>query len=193
MKKFAIYLMCALIFLCSSSEALAKRLNMTVELLEPFDMANPPNTLAVQTVGEHIFSTAEKIPSGTKIEGRVVKIVEPKRLKRDGYFYFEVTNLTRAERFFTPKNELVVKAQKHKPMNKKELAISAGTTVAGLFVDNIAIPINFVRGAANASEEQNPLAAGAQNAYENSILGWTLKGNRMLLLAGDKLTLVFRY
>ena len=80
------------------------------------------------------------------------------------------------------------------PIDKKDVALSAGTTVAGFFVDYITLPLNFARGVIEQPyEDTSRLKSGAKMMYEKSPLSFISKGEEMNLSEGDKLTLIFKY
>lgn len=194
MKKLLI-LFLSLIFI--SPAALGKTFKMTAELLEPFNSANPPSTIKTRVMGDYIFNEKEAILDGTMFTGNVIVIVEPKRGKRDGYFYCRLTDYTKtangANYTIPINNDLIVKVKLYKPFDKKEFAIDTTVSAAGLFVNYISFPVNFARGVIKPYGDKSRMASGVQKVYEKSFMSYISKGDTMHLNAGDKIILEFAY
>lgn len=193
MKKFFILF---LTLILTSSFANAKSFKMLVEVIGDVDVNNPPKTVKTRLVQEKIFNENQTLEEGCIFEGKIVDVVEAKRGKRNEYFYYQITSLTRpstAETITINNENAIVKATAYKELDKKEIAFSAGTTVAGLFVDHIAVPVNFVRGAIEQPyENTSRMKSGVRKAYEKSFLSFFSKGKEMQLENGTRLTLTAR-
>lgn len=171
----------------------AKNFKMLVEIIDDVDINNPPKTVKTRLVQEKIFNENQKLEEGCIFEGKIVDVVEAKRGKRNEYFYYQITAYTcpsSQQKISVTNENAVVKATAYKEIDKKEIAFSAGTTIAGLFVDHIAVPINFVRGAVEQPyENTSRVKSGAKKAYEKSFLSYFSKGKEMQLNNGTRLTL----
>lgn len=194
-KKILISLSCLVLL---SNAALAAKFKLVVEVLEPFDSNNPPKTLTTRVIEEYQFNNGYRIEKGCMFEGEVTEIIQPKRGKRDGYFYYKPITYTRPSK----DNEQMViedglltavKAKYYKPLDKKEIAFDAAATTAGFFVHGISYPINFARGVIEPYDGKNRLTSGVQKVYEKSPLVYALKGESMKLMQGDIITLIFYY
>lgn len=178
-----------------SPAAFGKTFKVTAELLEPFSSANPPMTIQTRVIGNYIFNEKEGILDGTIFIGDVVAIVEPKRGKRDGYFYCKLTECIKTinDTDCARPDNLTVKIKLYKPFDKKEFAVDTTITAAGLFVNYINFPINFVRGVIKPYEDKSRMVSGVQKVYEKSFISYISKGDIMHLNTGDKVTLEFAY
>lgn len=191
---------CMLVFVCIiflQTSVLADTFKFVVETMEPFSTANPSKTLRVKVVKDYVFDGTKKIEKDSIIDGNIALIVPPKKGKRDAFFYYQLTSYTSPSTKNTPiriKNEkAIAKVSPFKEFDLKETSLSAGTTVAGLFVDNVAYPINFARGIIEPYDDKSRLASGFQHMYEKSFFSYASDGKDMVLNKGDKITLTIKY
>ena len=92
MKKFYLSMIMSLL-LCAP--ALAKTIE--VEALSDFSSVNPPKTMSVKVVVD-VYNDENQlaVPKGTIINGKIVDVKDPKRLKRNATFSFVPTTYTDA-------------------------------------------------------------------------------------------------
>ena len=185
-----------MIMLLTSGIASAKSFKLLVEALDPIDLNNPPEVVKTKLVKDKIFDD-KVLVAGSIFEGEIAKVVQEKRGKRDEYFYYRINSIKfpyETEPRKINNQKVKIKAKRYKSIDKKDIALSAGTTVAGFFVDYISLPLNFARGVIEQPyEDTSRLKSGAKMMYEKSPLSFISKGKEMRLDAGDFLTLTVKY
>ena len=195
MKK--IFLVCLFVLLLSlTSPVLAKTFKLIAETQNDFSTVKPSENLMLKISGDYKLPNGEYIPDGTLLSGKIVGIVKPKRGKRDAYAFLQLTQykLPENDEFQIIDNpNAVAKISKYEPIDLKDKGIDAGVSVAGFFVKNISYPVNFVRGAIDHTEGENPLVSGAKLTYEKSFFSYASKGKELELPAGSELTVTFTY
>lgn len=196
MKKIAKILSATVLFVTMiSSYALAETAKIVVKSLNDFSSQNPSTHIAVQVEDNYKMPNGEILPKGIIFNGEVIDIIQPKRGKRDGYIYYKLTEYKyNNSGFIKIKNEnLIAKVKEYSELDLKETAISAGTSVAGLFVEHISYPINFARGVISPYEDTSRLKSGLKKTYEKSMFSYISKGDCMEFKNGDKIILIFKY
>jgi len=196
MKKNILISFLIMIFL--SPAALAAKLKITAELIEPFSTEYPSRTVKARVIEDYKLNETQKIEKGSVFTGVVTEIKEPKRGKRDAHFYLRLTSYSvpsKDNAVYDIKNtgNATAKATIYKPLDKKELALDAGATTAGFFIDYIALPVNFTRGVVEPYEGKGRVESGVQKMYEKSIFSYLSEGKQMQLNKGDKINLTFKY
>jgi len=185
MKKFLLNLALTLTLLTSGAYAA----NIKVISLEDFSTENPSTTYTVKTIQPEFLNKKILLETGTVISGSIIKIHEPKRGKRDGYFEFKpisaICNGTTTD-LLDSKVFAIVKG--YEPLNPKDLVISGGKTAAGFFVKGASEGISLVQGIAQ-NEEGNRLKSGVKKVYKDSPLSYIEAGKELNVKAGDVLVL----
>ena len=194
MKKI-FYLLVLFLIIGVISDAEAKTIKMVAETQKQFSTKNLTENVSLKIVGDYELSTTQHIPAGLIIKGNVVKIVEPKRGKMGAVAYFKLNSYTMPSgATYTVNNPNAVgKITAYKPLDIKSKSVDLGVSAAGLLVDHISYPINFVRGVATAAEGENKLKAGAELTYEKSMFSYFSKGKHIEVPAGEKLIVTFQY
>lgn len=173
----------------------ASSLKMITVLQNDFLSENKNSEIILKIIGNYEFFDGRYIPDGTIFNAKPVSFVEPKRGKRDGYVYAQITKYKTPDSAYiaVDNSKAIVKLSKYKPLNIKEKSIDLGTSVAGYFVNNISYPINFVRGVVTADEGENKLVSGAKLTYEKSVFSYISKGKNLNMEAGSKFILTIRF
>lgn len=185
MKKLLISLVLSILI---APSAFAQNYKIIAEVMEPFSTEAPSTYFKAKTVQDYFFNNNEKLEQGSIITTKVTKIIHAKRAKRDAYFYVKLTKLQIPSLNKTIKIEnknAIAKITRYKEFDKGKAAYSAGVSVAGLFVDNIAYPVNFIKGMMSPDEDSNRLKSGFKTMYKNSSLSYIEKGEDMILQRGD--------
>lgn len=156
----------------AGTSALAK----TVEVMSysAFSTANPPSSIKVELLDELEISAGTVIPAGAEIEGKLVDVVSPKRLKRDATFSFQ-------PEWYSIDGEKhnigqTVKAKYTTALNTAGLAKSAALSVGNHFVKGLGMGVYAIEGAVK-NDEGNRIKSGAKSMYEASPLSYKDKGN----------------
>lgn len=189
MKKL-ITLLCAL-FIMSPAFADNKAV---VQCLNSFSTDNPSSYFNAKVVEKAEFDNGVLLEKNAIIRGKVLKVVDAKRAKRNAYFVIIPVAYT------SPSNNKVYKIKDsdwqarvagYKPFDIKDTAESAGVTVANFFVKNIGTVYYFGKGFVKPKGEDGRLKSGVKEAYENSFLSYIEEGESLTVNKGDYLLLVF--
>ena len=148
----------------------------TIEVLSlsNFSTANPPASIKVQFLGDVELCDKTTIPAGATVQGNLVDVKSPKRLKRDASFSFVPTAYRKTDGESVIIHE-EVKAKYTKQLDKKGIAKSAALGVGGFFVKGLSTGVAAVEGAIK-NEEGNVLKSTAVSVYEASPVSYIEKG-----------------
>lgn len=185
MKKFYLSMVLSLL-LCAP--ALAKTIE--VEALSDFSSINPPKTMTIKVVAD-VYNDENQlaVPKGTVINGKIVDVKDPKRLKRNATFSFVPTTYTDA-------NGNVNKVKRHfagkytTPIDKKKLAKNAALGVGNYFVKGLSMGYNTLEGVVK-NEEDNRLKSGAKALYKSSPISYIEEGQDIEIKTGEIFYLKF--
>lgn len=148
---------------------------MAVQAVTTIDTTTPDKIIKVRVLRDcKLADISLKI--GYTLEGKMLSVTEPKRLKKDASFTFFPMNYTDLNGntkhiptlyvgTFSPKFEI----------DKKQLAKSAALTVGNHFVNGLSMGYRAVEGAIT-NEEGNVLKSAASNVYEHSFVSYVEKG-----------------
>ena len=193
MKKYLCLILVLLFF--TTLQSYAKPIKMIAQTQNDFSSDRINENVTLKIDGDYEFIDGTYVLNGTVLKGKIVSVVEPKRGKRDGYAYMQLTSYEspKKEKVEIDNPNAVVKLSKYKPLDIKEKSIDLGASAAGLVVKNISYPINFVRGAVTAEEGENRIVSGAKMTYEKSFFSYASKGQVLNVPAGEKLTVTFKF
>ncbi len=171
----------------------AKTIKVVAQTTNSFDPYDPPEVFYAKILEKVSVEENKVVPKGT-IRGNVVKVSTSKRGKRNGYLVIQISGFKEegANVFAPTRNDIRAKVTRYKKTDLKELGISSATSIAGLFVDHIAIPINFARGMITPYENKSRLKSGVQKAYEKSTLSYISKGEEIDLKTGELVVLTVK-
>lgn len=188
MKKFLLILSALLII----SPVMAK--NIKVEALANFSTANPPKTWKVKVLEGFVADNGVVVHTNTVIEGDIVNVKSPKRLKRNATFRFvpktyydpqlgEVKPVKRDfEGKYSSRGEIDAKTV------AKKGTVTAGNMLIGSFV---APTVGLVEGAIK-NEKGNRAKSAAISAYESTPLSYANKGKEIELKSGQIFMMNFK-
>ena len=148
----------------------------TIEVvsLSDFSTANPPKSITVQLLDSVNLDESTTISEGAVVQGKVVDVVSPKRLKKDATFSFIPTSYQVGNEETKIIHNVVV-AKYSKTLDKKKLVKSAAVGVGGLFVKGLSTGVAAVEGAIK-NEEGNVLKSTAVSVYKASPVSYVEKG-----------------
>ena len=192
MKNFIKLILVFTLFLTGNA-VFAKTIKVLAQSASTFDPLKPPEVFYAKILEKAEAGEGKIVPKGT-IRGNVVKVSTSKRGKRNGYLVIQISGFKREGGLIYEKtrHDIRAKVTKYKKTDLKELGISGATSIAGLFVEHIAIPINFTRGVITPYENKSRLASGVQKAYEKSNLSYISKGEEIDLEKGDLVILTIK-
>lgn len=175
-----------LIFVTAGSSLAAGAIKVVAQ--DDYTTANPKNTFKVKTTTTIVFEDGYSIKDGTIITGKVIKVKNATRGKRDAYFDFYPTELkspTQKEKVKNP--AFVARVYNYEPLDKKGLVESAGKAAAGLIVTGASQGISFIQGIVTPPEGENRLASGVKKIYKDSPLSLVEKGDELSIKEGDEI------
>lgn len=168
--------------------------NIKVEALDNFSTANPPKTWKVKVLETFVADNGVTIHQGTIIDGDIVNVKSPQRLKRNATFRFVPKTYTdpKIGATKTVKRDFEGKYSSTGNIDKKELAktgaISAGNMLIGSFV---APTVGLVEGVV-ANKEGNRAKSAVVGAYERTPLSYANKGEEIEFRQGQVFTMSFK-
>lgn len=136
----------------------------------------PNSILQFQAIEQYLISDIEYVEKNSILNLKVNEYVQPKRGKRDAYLKVELLSYT-----VPSKNDETVNIENKKltgtlklstPKDVKEIAKSAGVTVAGriLKIPGFSQAIAISKGLIKPNPEQNRLQSAGTNLYESTPL-----------------------
>lgn len=186
MKKFCWTIFLLLIIL--SQPVLAKPI--AVEALSNFTTENPPKEMSIKLLEDIAVDDTLTIKAETIVDGNVVDVTDPKRLKRNASFTFVPTS-------YKDERGQVVVIKNYYPakyttkVNKGQLAKSAALSVGNFFVKGLSIGYSAVEGAIK-NEKDNRFKSSVTEVYQDSPLSYVEKGEELVIEKGQLFFLNFR-
>lgn len=186
MKKFCWTIFLLLIIL--SQPVLAKPI--AVEALSDFTTENPPKEMSIKLLEDIAVDDTLTIKAETIVDGNVVDVTDPKRLKRNASFTFVPTS-------YKDERGQVVVIKNYYPakyttkVNKGQLAKSAALSVGNFFVKGLSIGYSAVEGAIK-NEKDNRFKSSVTEVYQDSPLSYVEKGEELVIEKGQLFFLNFR-
>ena len=168
-----------------------------VESLESFSFDNDKSTVNFKVIEENPFDNGIVFEKDSIVTAHVMKVVEAKRGKRNGYLVVEPVSYSIPskgnETLNINEEYWVANVVGYKPFDVKKAAFSAGLSAAGYFVKGIGQIYYFGKGIISPNEGEGRLKSGAKNVYENSPLAFIKEGEEINIQKGDILLLKFHY
>lgn len=186
MKKFCWTIFLLLIIL--SQPVLAKPI--AVEALSDFTTENPPKEMSIKLLEDIAVDDTLTIKAETIVDGNVVDVTDPKRLKRNASFTFVPTSY-RDERGQVVVIKNYYPAKYTTKVNKGQLAKSAALGVGSFFVKGLSIGYSAVEGAIK-NEKDNRFKSSVTEVYQDSPLSYVEKGEELVIEKGQLFFLNFR-
>ena len=163
---------------------------MAVQAVNTISTNKPNNEVVVKVIRDCKLDGVD-LEIGYILEGKMLNVTDPKRLKKDATFTFYPViykdlygNEHRFSKVyvgeFSPKFEI----------NPAKLAKSAVLTVGNHFVKGISSGFYAVEGAIQ-NEDGNRVKSAVQNVYENSVFSYAEKGKQLEIKPGTCFGLKF--
>lgn len=171
-----------------SQPVLAKPI--AVEALSDFTTENPPKEMSIKLLEDIAVDDTLTIKAETIVDGNVVDVTDPKRLKRNASFTFVPTS-------YKDERGQVVVIKNYYPakyttkVNKGQLAKSAALSVGNFFVKGLSIGYSAVEGAIK-NEKDNRFKSSVTEVYQDSPLSYVEKGEELVIEKGQLFFLNFR-
>ena len=162
---------------------------VVVQSLSEFSTYNPPTSISVKLIEPVIISQTMIIGTGSTVNGDLIDVVSPKRLKRDASFTFKPKS------YIAPDGKTYnistdVSASYTTPIDKGELAKNTALGVGSFFVKGLSIGVAAVTGAVK-NEEDNRFKSSVSSAYQASPFSYVQKGEDLEIKKTDLFYLKF--
>ena len=175
---------------------------VVVQSLSEFSTYNPPTSISVKLLEPVIISQTMTIGTGSTVNGDLIDVVSPKRLKRDAGFSFvpksyidEKGKSKKINSHIAPDGKTYnistdVSASYTTPIDKGELAKNTALGVGSFFVKGLSIGVAVVTGAVK-NEEDNRFKSSVSSAYQASPFSYVQKGEDLEIKKTDLFYLKF--
>ena len=186
MKKI-LYLL-VLIFGLLCQPVLAK--TVAVEALNDFSTENPSARMSIKILEDLAIDDNVVFSEGTVVDGKVVDVTDPKRLKRDATFTFVPLS-------YVDKNGKTIDVKGYYPakyttkISKGELAKNVGLGVGNFFVKGLSLGYSAVEGAVK-NEKDNRFKSSVTEVYKDSPFSYVEKGAELVIEKNQMFYLNFK-
>lgn len=179
------------VFLIVLSGMFAKTYAQIVEVmsLNDFSTAEPPKTISVKLIEPLELNNMQILDSGIILNGDLVDVISPKRLKRDAGFSFKPVTYTDLDGNTQNLDSNII-AKYTKPVDKGGLAKNAALSVGNHFIKGLSMGVTAVKGAVQ-NEEGNRLKSSAKSVYEASPFSYAEKGEDLYINANQNFFMKF--
>lgn len=147
-----------------------------VQALEDFSTDNPPNTYSVKVLDELVLDEKTIFKAEDVLQGKIVDVEDPKRLKRDATFTFIPKILKSGNETIELKN--CYSAKYTTKLNKAQMAKSAALGVGNHFVKGLSMGYSAIEGAVK-NEKNNRFKSSVSSVYESSPFSYVEKGHKI--------------
>lgn len=167
--------------------------NIKVEALSDFSTTNPSETWQIKIVEGFVTKEGRIIQENSIIEGKIIDVTSPKRMKRAASFKFvPLTYLNPDEIEAKNVNGNFVGKYGVITNNKKEFTKSTAITAGSAIVSPlVGISIGVIEGIVK-NENGNRAKSAVVQAYKNTPLSYFSKGQDIELKKGDILIINFK-
>lgn len=178
--------------LLAISPAMAK--NVKVEALSDFSTENPPKIWKVKVVEGFIADNGYQVIENTIIEGKIINVTSPKRLKRAASFTFVPKTFyePRVGCTYDIKRDFEGKYSVKTDLTAKNVAKKGALTAGNLLIGSFVSPaVGLVEGIVK-NEEGNRAKSAVVSAYENTPLSYASKGKELEFKKGQIFIMNFK-
>lgn len=188
MKKILLTLACILFLTTSSAQAKTFK----VVSLQCFSTNFPLETFNIETLQRMNLGHGIIIEPGTVVAGKVVKIIKPRRGKRNAYFEF-VPVAMRYNGVITRIEHPYITADivGYRTIDPKDAAVYAAKKATNLIFIGASVGVSFVEGSIKA-EEGDRLKSGLKQTYKDTPLSLIEPGSELNIEVGDTLKFKIR-
>lgn len=177
-----------LIFGLLCQPVLAK--TVAVEALNDFSTENPSARMSIKILEDLAIDDNVVFSEGTVVDGKVVDVTDPKRLKRDATFTFVPLS-------YVDKNGKTIDVKGYYPakyttkISKGELAKNVGLGVGNFFVKGLSLGYSAVEGAVK-NEKDNRFKSSVTEVYKDSPFSYVEKGAELVIEKNQMFYLNFK-
>ena len=168
--------------------------NIKVEALSDFSTVNPPKTWKIKVIEGFVADNGQVLNSNTILEGKIIDVVSPKRLKRAATFTFVPQTYYDPQVGYTQdiKRDFEGKYSSRTEMTAKNVAKKGAITAGNIFVGSFVAPtVGLVEGAVK-NEKGNRAKSAVVSAYENTPFSYANKGKELEFKKGQVFIMNFK-
>lgn len=172
--------------------AMAK--NVKVQAMSDFSTANPPRVWKVKVLEEFVADNGIEVKRDTIVEGEIVNVKSPQRLKRNATFRFVPKTYYNPQDGTTRvvKRDFEGKYSSMSEINTKTLAKKGAVTAGNMLIGSFVAPaVGLVEGAVK-NGEGNRAKSAVVGAYESTPLSYVSKGKDIYLRNGQTFIMSFK-
>lgn len=168
------FLFSCFIIIISGIYSLVRAQTVEVISLSTFSTANPPASIIIKLNEPVNLTNSILLKAGDVVQGDLIDVVSPKRLKRDATFSFK-PNFYMDLDGTTHDIPVNIVASYTEPIDKGHLAKSAALSVGNFFVKGLSMGAAAVEGAVKNNGE-NRFKSSAKSVYQASPFSYVEKG-----------------
>ena len=163
---------------------------VAVEALNDFSTENPSARMSIKILEDLAIDDNVVFSEGTVVDGKVVDVTDPKRLKRDATFTFVPLS-------YVDKNGKTIDVKGYYPakyttkISKGELAKNVGLSVGNFFVKGLSLGYSAVEGAVK-NEKDNRFKSSVTEVYKDSPFSYVEKGTELVIEKNQMFYLNFK-
>lgn len=163
---------------------------VAVEALNDFSTENPSARMSIKILEDLAIDDNVVFSEGTVVDGKVVDVTDPKRLKRDATFTFVPLS-------YVDKNGKTIDVKGYYPakyttkISKGELAKNVGLGVGNFFVKGLSLGYSAVEGAVK-NEKDNRFKSSVTEVYKDSPFSYVEKGTELVIEKNQMFYLNFK-
>ena len=193
MKKFLLVFLG--LFLCTNFAQAADQVK--VMAIDNFRTDNPTENISVRVLEDSELGIYN-LEHNSVLNCKVLKIVDPKRGKRNASFYVKPLSYSNNNGTYAIEEEMYGKyflkrltKEELKKIKPTQVAKSAALTVGNHFMQGLSTVYYFGEGMVK-NEEGNRLKSGTVKAYKKSPLSYVEEGEQLDIKTGDSFYFVFK-
>ena len=187
MRKYLLILVLALIINPSYAKSIK------VQALSDFSTENPPKTWRIKVLESFTMDNGIYVKANTIVEGKVIDVTSPKRLKRNASFKFIPETYYSSDGIVQKvKRDFEGKYSSRSELNAKTVAKKGAVTAGNMLIGSFVAPaVGLVEGAVK-NERGNRAKSAAISAYESTPLSYANKGKELEFKKGQNLIMNFK-
>ena len=168
--------------------------SVKVEALSDFSTENPPKIWKIKVVEGFIADNGYQVIENTIIEGKIINVTSPKRLKRAASFTFVPKTFyePRVGCTYDIKRDFEGKYSAKTDLTAKNVAKKGALTAGNILIGSFVSPaVGLVEGAVK-NNEGNRAKSAVVSAYENTPLSYASKGKELEFKKGQVFIMNFK-
>lgn len=168
--------------------------SVKVEALSDFTTANPSSSWRLKVIEGFVADNGKMVPANTILEGIIIDVSSPKRLKRAASFTFVPQTYYDPQIGYTQdvKRDFQGKYSSKTDITPKNVAKKGAITAGNLLVGSFIAPtVGLIEGAVK-NNEGNRAKSAVISAYENTPLSYANKGKELEFKKGQVFIMNFK-